>query len=49
METLGIFILVATIINTINLIIKNKDIYSIFAIVGLFCFAIIGIIETHLK
>lgn len=44
MKISGIIILVITIINTVNLIIKNPDFGSVMALIGLLCFAINGIL-----
>ena len=46
MEILGIIMLVITLINTVQLFTKNNDVISVFALIGLLSFAIIGIVHT---
>lgn len=48
MEIIGTIIIIITIINTIALIIKHdSDAGSVFAIMGLFAFSMVGIIATY--
>jgi hypothetical protein len=45
-EIVGIMVLVATIMNTIRLFSNNTDMASIFSLIGLLCFAFIGIMDS---
>lgn len=50
-QIIGTILLIVIIFNTVYTLgvsFKNKDSCSFMSVIGLFCFAIIGIIETYL-